>query len=128
MIRRATRLLALAALLAAGWRTVAYSHYWPAWGGVNGSPTGRVASGAPWQEWADRGAACPPDWPFGTLIMFEGDIYTCVDRGSAVTYTRAGLPIIDFLHRDARHGHKTPVEVYVWSPEAAGVEMPERAY
>lgn len=96
--------------------TIAFSFYWPAWGGVNGSPTGHVASGAPWQEWAYTGAACPADWPFGTRIVLDGVTWTCVDRGSAIGYTRDGRPIIDFMTDAPAYTFKQSVTVQVLPP------------
>ncbi len=95
---------------------IAFSNYWPAWGGVNGSPHGNVASGAPWQEWAYTGAACPADWPFGTRIILDGVTWTCVDRGSAIGYTRDGRPLIDFMTNTPGYTFKQSVTVQVLPP------------
>jgi hypothetical protein len=94
--------------------TAAYSHYWPPYGGVNGGS--HVANGDLAADWQGKGIACPPDWPLGTQVMLEdepGIVWMCVDRGPLVTYTRNGYPILDFMERDARYAHKTPVTVYV---------------
>jgi hypothetical protein len=96
--------------------TIAFSNYWPAWGGVNGSPHGHVASGAPWQEWAYIGAACPRDWAFGTRIALDGVIWTCIDRGSAIGYTRDGRAIIDFMTDVPMYSFKESVRVTVLPP------------
>lgn len=97
---------------------IAYSHYWPAWGGVNGNPHGHVANGDAWQTWAHRGAACPADWPLGTRLSVAGQVWTCVDRGSAVGYTKDGRPIIDFLTDTPEHPFKAPVTALVLPPAA----------
>ena len=66
---------------------VRYSHYWPPWGGpncarfVNGKCLSRTASGAPWEEWVEKGCACPKELPFGTVFRIDGREWTCVDRG-----------------------------------------------
>jgi hypothetical protein len=96
---------------------ISFSFYWPAWGGSNGSPTGHVASGDPWQEWAQRGAACPADWPFWTEVILDGTSYTCVDRGSLVGYdSRTGAPIVDFMTDAPAHRFREQVEVVVIFP------------
>ena len=104
--------------LAAAIIVIAFSFYWPAWGGVNGNPHGNVASGAPWQEWSYRGAACPVDWPFGTRIVLDGVTWTCVDRGSAIGYTRDGRPLIDFMTDKPAYTFKQAVTVQVLPPLA----------
>lgn len=92
---------------------IAYSHYWPPLGGVNGSPTAHTASGEHWQDWVGQGAACPPEWPFGTVIIMGGHEWVCIDRGSAVKHTSDGRPIVDFLEEIPRYGHRTALRVYV---------------
>lgn len=89
--------------------TVAYSHYWPPYGGVNGGS--RVATGELAVEWQNTGIACPLEYEFGTKLLFADRVWTCVDRGSLIRHTSAGLPIIDFMEQHARYGHKTPIEV-----------------
>jgi hypothetical protein len=96
---------------------ISFSFYWPAWGGVNGSPTGRVASGDPWQQWVQRGAACPIDWPFGTEVILDGTTYTCIDRGAFIGYdSRTGAPIVDFLTDRPAYRFKEQVEAIVIFP------------
>jgi hypothetical protein len=107
---------------------IAYSHYWPPLGGVNGSIHNKTASGERWQDWVGQGAACPGNWAFGTIIIIDGHEWVCIDRGSAIGYTRTGLPIIDFLEADGRYAHKTPVDATVifgfplQSPDVYNVE------
>lgn len=105
--------------LAAVTVVIAFSFYWPAWGGVNGSPTGHVASGDDWQEWAYTGVACPADWPLGTRIVLDGVTWTCVDRGSAIGYTRDGRPIIDFMTDRPAYRFKQAVGVLRLPPVEA---------
>lgn len=113
---------------------IAYSHYWPPLGGVNGSIHNRTASGERWQDWVGQGAACPSDWEFGTVIIENGHEWVCVDRGSAIGYTRDGRPIIDFLEADGRFRHKETVEVEVIkgfplrSPDLYNIESPIPMY
>lgn len=95
--------------------TAAYSHYWPPYGGVNGGL--RVATGELAADWQNTGYACPPDWKFGTRLVMADDpavtVWECVDRGSMVTYTSAGLPILDFMEQQPRYGHKAVIKVYL---------------
>lgn len=97
---------------------ISFSNYWPAWGGVNGSPDGHVASGDEWQEWKYKGAACPKDWPFGTKIILDGQTWTCVDRGAFVGYnSKTGAPIVDFLTDKPKYAFRQHVEARVIFPE-----------
>jgi hypothetical protein len=95
---------------------ISFSWYWPALGGVNGNPHGRVARGDPWSVWAERGAACPVDWPFGTQVVLDDVVYTCVDRGAFVGYTRDGRPIVDFLTETPAHNFRERITVSVFFP------------
>lgn len=105
---------------------ISFSFYWPAWGGVNGSPTGQVASGDSWQAWAYRGAACPADWPFRTEVILDGTVYTCVDRGSLVGYdSRTGAPIVDFMTDAPAYRFRAQVEAVVIFPDE-GIEIEGR--
>jgi hypothetical protein len=57
-----------------------------------------TASGAPWQDWVGRGAACVPEWPFGTVVVLPGgERFVCVDRGGKIVTGGDGLPWIDLL-------------------------------
>jgi hypothetical protein len=80
------------------------SHYWPPLGGPNcsrfvaGQCLSRMASGERWQDWVGRAAACPPEWPFGTVIILPGgERFECQDRGGKIVYGADGLPWIDLL-------------------------------
>lgn len=61
-----------------------------------------MASGERWQEWVGRAAACPPEWPFGTVVALDGREWVCLDRGRRVVF-EAGIPWVDLL---------TPVPLY----------------
>ncbi len=83
---------------------VRLSHYWPPLGGTNcsrwraGQCVSRMASGAAWQDWIGRAAACPGAWPFGTLIVLPGgEQFTCMDRGGAIVFGMDGIPWVDLL-------------------------------
>jgi len=81
---------------------VRISNYWPPDGGTNcayfvgGVCKSRMASLERWQEWEGKAAACPMEWPFGTLVEIEGRTWICLDRGGAVEY-RKGIPYVDLL-------------------------------
>jgi hypothetical protein len=99
------------------------SHYTPWTGGpncsffVNGSCMSHTASGQAWQDWVDRGAACIPEWPFGTRFRLpDGRVFTCVDRGGAIRrgYRYGdGLGWVDLLTAEAGYpfGQAVPVEI-----------------
>jgi hypothetical protein len=102
---------------------VRLSHYWPALGGVNcfrfiaGECVSPTASGAPWQEWIGRGAACPMEWPFGTAFTLPGgEVFECVDRGGAIRYGPDGIPWIDLLTEYAPVPFGTVIPVKVVFP------------
>lgn len=106
--------------------TARISHYWPPLGGVNcarfsnGQCWSATASGAPWQDWVDRGAACVPEWPFGTVVVLPGgERFTCVDRGGKVVTNADGVPWIDLLVEVAPVPYGTDVPVRVIFPPAA---------
>jgi len=94
--------------------TIRYSHYWPALGGancskfVNGECVSRMASGERWQDWTGQACACPPEYPFWTVIELDGKQWVCLDRGGKIKY-----PYVDFLERYPRYGHGTEVEALV---------------
>ncbi len=81
---------------------VRVSNYWPPDGGTNcayfvgGICRSRMASLERWQEWQYMAAACPAEWPFGTLIEIDGRTWICLDRGGAVKY-RKGIPFVDLM-------------------------------
>ena len=76
------------------------------------------------------------DWPFGTRIVLDGEVWTCVDRGSAIGYDRRGLPIIDFMTDAPGYTFKQSVTVQVLPPlevtqaalDAMNAELKEKMY
>lgn len=84
---------------------VRLSHYKPWLGGVNcsrfvaGQCVSRMASGEPWQDWLNRGAACPIEWAFGTVIVLQpgGETFVCLDRGGAIVTGADGIAWVDLL-------------------------------
>jgi hypothetical protein len=95
-----------------------YSHYYPPLGGtncgqfVNGKCISKMASGKPWGDYIGEAVACPKEWPFGTLVLLDGQIWTCLDRGSAVRYVD-GMPWLDFLTERGAYPYGTIVPVQV---------------
>lgn len=99
---------------------IRYSRYWPALGGVNcgsfvdGVCVSRMASGARWQDWTERAAACPRSWAFGTVIVLpDGSEWTCKDRGGAIVYGADGIPWVDMLTEYPTHSFGEIVSVEV---------------
>ena len=97
---------------------IRYSHYWPPLGGPNcatfvgGKCISKMASGKPWEQYVDLAVACPPEWPFGRKVIFEGNTYTCMDRGGKIKYVD-GIPWIDFLTPKAAYAYGSIVTVQV---------------
>lgn len=94
------------------------SHYWPPLGGpncsrfVSGQCISRMASGKPWQDYIDRACACPPEYPFGTVFVVDGQEWTCLDRGGKVK-TVDGIPWLDLLTERAPVPYGTILQVEV---------------
>lgn len=90
------------------------SHYWPAFGPPNCHPDnwtgtecttmlsdGRIREH--WTYWVDIGIACPVRFDIGTKIAIEGfgtGIWTCVDRGGAISTLPDGTFFLDLLTRE----------------------------
>lgn len=71
--------------------TVKLSHYDPLKGPINcfdyedGYCYSPTASGIHWKAVYGIGAACPPEWPFGTWVNIPGvGAFICFDRGEAI--------------------------------------------
>ena len=97
---------------------IRYSHYWPPLGGPNcsnfvgGKCISNMANGQPWAPYVDIAVACPPEWPFGRKVIFEGNTYTCMDRGGKIKYVE-GIPWIDFLTPKAAYPYGSVITVQV---------------
>lgn len=104
------------------------SHYWPPLGGPNcarfvrGRCISAMASGERWEEWAYRrwdepgAAACPPQWPFGTVVRAFGRDWICLDRGSRIVFGRDGIPWVDFLYPRPLAPHGSVVDAIIIFP------------
>jgi len=55
-----------------------------------------MANGQPWQDHVGYAIACPPEWPFGTKLDVNGEIWECMDRGSKIQF-EDGIAWVDFL-------------------------------
>ena len=99
------------------------SHYWPAWGGPNcarfvgGECLSRMASGKKWQDFIDRAAACPSEYPFGTRFTLpDGSEWVCLDRGGAIVTDHRGVIWLDLLTKKSPWPYGTIVEAAVFRP------------
>ena len=95
------------------------SHYVPWLGGTNcsnfqnGVCISHLANGQSWQNWVDKGAACVPEWQFGTKFRLQdGNIWTCVDRGGGIKIIN-GIAWVDLLtaHTDYKYGSIQDAEI-----------------
>ena len=84
--------------------TVRVTFYYPELGGINcgyfvdGECRSRTASGERWQDWLDRGLACPKEFPLWSTWIINGKKWTCIDRGGWV-YIKNGVVRVDLLTR-----------------------------
>jgi len=92
--------------------TAHVTHYWPNWDEFWPGDTGPnclifdwskrwcispTASGIPWEAVTGFGAACPFDWPLGSVVVIYGlGAFVCLDRGSMVC-TPDGVCDVDIL-------------------------------
>jgi hypothetical protein len=84
---------------------VKISHYNPNLGGVNcaawydGGCMSKMSDGEHWQDyWGEYNTiACPFELAFGTVILLDGNEFTCRDRGGAIVITYEGYYWIDIL-------------------------------
>ena len=91
-----------------------YSWYWPPLGGVNcRGDCVHMASGLAWRDWVGRAVACPASWPFGTVVLFQGSKWYCLDRGSAIVTEANGVSWLDFLlpNGAAKYGSEVDVDL-----------------
>lgn len=79
------------------------SYYWPPLGGINCDQVNGVdecettAMGESWKPYIGWGAACPAEFPIGSIIQL-GDLYFyCMDRGGAIKKEN-GYYWIDILY------------------------------
>ncbi len=79
------------------------THYWPPNGGENClvylddwcvSPT---ASGVPWEAVVGIAAACPMEWPIGSVVMINSRAWICLDRGDLSCDRDTGVCDVDLL-------------------------------
>jgi hypothetical protein len=115
--------------------TIFYSYFNPELGGANCSPPcDTTANGSKVADWWNKGAACPNDLPFGTVITLPGgEKLTCIDRFNQTHRTYlAGHPAygelvsrmmpsgdafwLDVLSRDSPVPYGTPLTVAVLLP------------
>jgi hypothetical protein len=71
-----------------------------------------MASGKRWQDYIGEAVACPKELTFGTLILLDGQIWECLDRGGMIRYVD-GIPWLDFLTETGAHSYGEIVTVQV---------------
>lgn len=91
------------------------SSYYPGWGGtncsnfVNGKCIARTASGERWEDWVDRGAACPRMY-MGQTFVIDGKGWVCVDTGGSIYVQRDGVIRVDLMTKNPPYDYGTIVE------------------
>lgn len=90
---------------------VRVSYYQPWLGGTNcsdfenGICISKTASGEPWQDWMEYGAACPPEWDFGTRFTLPDDsTWACIDRGGQIQI-QDGIAWVDLLTENPKYSY-----------------------
>lgn len=102
---------------------VKVSWYYPPLGGPNcatfrnGKCISKMASGLKWEDYVDLACACPPEWPFGTVVTIDGKSWTCLDRGGKIKFV-GGIPWVDLLQARATYVYGSVVAATVQFPEA----------
>jgi len=102
--------------------TVKLSNYDPLAGEINcfdfadnycWSPT---ASGIHWKAVWGIGAACPPEWPYGTWVEIPTvGTFLCLDRGGSIV-CKDGVCAVDILGRGVESWNGQLFEVTLWVP------------
>ena len=76
-----------------------------------------------WTHWLNTGIACPIEFKLGTKIIIHAkeypNVYTCVDRGSAITALPDGSLRIDLLQREPIWIKDGDVIRDYWSPSGS---------
>lgn len=95
------------------------SNYWPPEGGnncskfVDGECVSKTASGENWYDWINTGCACPPEYPFYTKFIINGETWTCIDRGSAIVKISGNIFWLDLLTPYKNYSYGELVEVKI---------------
>lgn len=105
--------------------TVRVSRYWPPLGPPNCWGPGwidnycwaRTASGKRWEDWIERGAACPRPWLLKVQVYARGQWWSCIDTGGAIVYGEDRVPWVDFMSQTAvaPYGSTMQVRVREWN-------------
>lgn len=74
----------------------------PDWCEVTKTCVATFADGDSWEEWVEQAVACPPEWPFGTQVVFDEQTWICKDRGAQIRYVN-DVPWVDFLTETPAH-------------------------
>lgn len=106
--------------------TIRVSRYWPPLLGTNcgvarnGVCVSRTASGMPWEDWTERGAACPRAWLKKVQVYARGQWFSCVDTGGKIVYGADNIPWVDFMSQTpvAPYGSTIEVRVREWDGQS----------
>jgi len=73
-----------------------------------------MANGQRWQDWVGKAIACPPELPFETIVMIDGQEWICKDRGGAIVYDGNAF-WIDQLLEDPQYAFGETLEAVVYT-------------
>lgn len=73
-----------------------------------------MANGQRWQDWVGKAIACPPEFPFETIVMIDGKEWICKDRGGAIVYDGNAF-WIDQLLENPQYAFGEMVEAIVYT-------------
>lgn len=105
--------------------SIRISRYDPNLGGVNCYQwsyqeqrcLSRTASGEDWENKYGEIAACPREWPFGTIFELDGTFWRCSDRGGKIVKNHDGTYWVDLLLDHSPYSFGQVRQASVWFPK-----------
>lgn len=104
------------------------SYYWPPYALFGGKWTIncdvqngtleclQMSTGQYWYDYVGIAAACPDQWPIGTVIGVGSDYWVCMDRGGEIK-KQDDLYWVDFLYPNLPYGNFGDVfDAKIWIP------------